>query len=292
MTNSSCSMALLRSFSTSNRVNARSYIAELNTLKSPPSSLTRYMAVSASLRRPSASWVRAPPKEMPMLAITYSSRPSMINGLRSSSVILSATCTACAGSSTASISMTNSSPPKRARVSSGRKQRLRRWATSVRRRSPTSCPRESFTTVKPSRSMNSTAIRLCRLLVRLKACPRRSMKSWRLGEVSETIVECLVMQALFQSLTLGKIVEDPLPVEGFARFVPYQHRLLTHPHHRAVLGHQTVLFAEWLLAPRLEALIGGKDPLTVAWVETLGPQLLGLPLLGVYPSICSICGLV
>src|SRR5215212_751784 len=112
MTNSSCSMALLRSFSTSNRVNARSYIAGLNTLKSPPSSLTRYMAVSASLRRSSGSWVRASPKEMPMLAITYRSRPSMMNGLRSSSVILSATRTACAGSSTASISMTNSSPPE------------------------------------------------------------------------------------------------------------------------------------------------------------------------------------
>src|SRR5215218_3420265 len=88
------------------------------------------------------------------------------------------------------------------------------------------------------------------------------------------------MQALLQRLALGKIVEDPLPVEGFARFVPYQHRLFVYPHHRAVLGQQTVLLAEGLLAPRLEALVGGKDPLPVAWVETLGPQLLVLPLLG------------
>src|SRR5215210_6102430 len=100
------------------------------------------------------------------------------------------------------------------------------------------------------------------------------------GEVGEVVVECLVMQALLQGLALGKIVEDPLPVEGFARFVPYQHRLLTHPHHRAVPGQQAVLLPERLAAPRLEALVGGKDPLTVVWVETLGPQLLVLPLLG------------
>src|SRR5215213_4767875 len=40
------------------------------------------MAVSASLRRASGSWVRASPREMPMLPATYSSRPSMMNGLR------------------------------------------------------------------------------------------------------------------------------------------------------------------------------------------------------------------
>src|SRR5215218_415426 len=129
--------------------------------------------------------------------------------------------------------------------------------------------------------MNSTATHLCRLMVRLKACPRRSMKSRRLGRsVSERIVECLVMQALLQGLALGKIVEDPLPVEGIARFVPYQQSLLTHPHHRPAFGQQTVLFAEGLLPTRLEALVGGKDPLTVLWVETLGPKLLCLPLLG------------
>src|SRR5215218_1083627 len=99
-----------------------------------------------------------------------------------------------------------------------------------------------------------------------------------IGQVSERIVQCLVMQALLQVLALGKVVEDPLPVEWFARFVPYQHRLLTHPHHRVVLGQQPVLLPERLPASRLEAFVGGKDPLTVVWVETLGPQFLGLPL--------------
>src|ERR671921_289270 len=88
------------------------------------------------------------------------------------------------------------------------------------------------------------------------------------------------MQALLQDLALGKVVEDPLPVEGFPRFVPYQHRLLTHPHHRVVLGQQAVLLPERLPASRLEAFVGGKDSFTVVWVETLGPQLLVLPLLG------------
>src|SRR5919112_893313 len=89
-----------------------------------------------------------------------------------------------------------------------------------------------------------------------------------------------ILEAFLQGLALGKIVEAPLPVEGFARFVPYQHRLLTDPHHRAVPGQQAVLLPERLAAPRLEALVGGKDPLPVVWVETLGPQLLFLPLLG------------
>src|SRR5919112_4115529 len=89
-----------------------------------------------------------------------------------------------------------------------------------------------------------------------------------------------ILEAFLQGLALGKIVEAPLPVEGFARFVPYQHRLLTDPHHRAVPGQQAVLLPERLAAPRLEALVGGKDPLTVVWVETLGPKLLVLPLLG------------
>src|SRR5215208_3349298 len=90
----------------------------------------------------------------------------------------------------------------------------------------------------------------------------------------------MVMQSLLQSVVRGTGVGDPLPVEGFARFVPYQHCLLTDPHHRPILSQQTVLLPERLAAPRLEALVGDQDPLTVVWVKALGPQLLGLPLLG------------
>src|SRR5919112_1885400 len=89
-----------------------------------------------------------------------------------------------------------------------------------------------------------------------------------------------ILEAFLQGLAFGKVVKAPLPVEGFARFVPYQHRLLTDPHHRPILGQQPVLLPERLAAPRLEAFFGGKDPLTVVWVDRLGPKLLGLPLLG------------
>src|SRR5215208_1075855 len=82
----------------------------------------------------------------------------------------------------ASISTTNSSPPKRARLSSGRRQRLRRWATSVRSTSPASWPNESFIILNSSRSVSRTAtFRPLLRLVRSRAFRRRSTKSWRFG---------------------------------------------------------------------------------------------------------------
>src|SRR5918995_6679162 len=89
-----------------------------------------------------------------------------------------------------------------------------------------------------------------------------------------------MLEPLLQSLALGKVVEDPLPVERFACFVLQEDRLLTDPPHSPVSRHQAVLFAEGLLVPRLEALVGGQYPLPVVGVEALGPQLLLPPLLG------------
>src|SRR5918995_3169038 len=89
-----------------------------------------------------------------------------------------------------------------------------------------------------------------------------------------------MLEPLLQSLALGKVVEDPLPVERFACFVLQEDRLLTDPDPRPVLGQQAVLFAEGLLVPRLEALVGGQYPLPIVGVEALGPQLALPPLLG------------
>ena len=75
-------------------------------------------------------------------------------------MILSATRTACAGSSTSSKQHDELVPPEAGQGILRAQARLRRWATTVRSRSPASWPRESFTTLKPSRSMNSTATRL------------------------------------------------------------------------------------------------------------------------------------
>ena len=62
------------------------------------------------------------------------------------------------GSSTPGIITANSSPPRRATVSSGRTQPRRRSATEISSASPTWWPSESLTVLKSSTSMNRTAI--------------------------------------------------------------------------------------------------------------------------------------
>ena len=51
----------------------------------------------------------------------------------------------------------NSSPAKRANISSLRKHFFNRLLTSINNKSPPSCPNESFTNLNPSRSINSKA---------------------------------------------------------------------------------------------------------------------------------------
>jgi hypothetical protein len=177
-------MARWSSFSIFKRPMACSCITGSNTRYPRPSSLAWYMAVSASLSSSSEEvllW--AVPRAMPMEGLMNSSRPSRTNGSLKASTIRPATRTASAGFSTSSTMTVNSSPPKRAKVSSGRRHPLRRSPTATSRRSPTSWPKESFTSLKLSRSINSTAtfLRPDRLLVRSRACLRRSMNRERLG---------------------------------------------------------------------------------------------------------------
>src|SRR5918994_5122641 len=91
-------------------------------------------------------------------------------------------------------------------------------------------------------------------------------------KIGQVVVEGPMLEPLLQGLALGKVVDNPLPVERFARFISQEDRFLADPHHRSVPGHQTVLFAEGFLSPRLEALVGGQDPLPIVRVEALGPQ--------------------
>src|SRR5215210_4232143 len=100
------------------------------------------------------------------------------------------------------------------------------------------------------------------------------------GEVGQVVMEGPMLEPLFQGLALGKVVEDPLPVEAFARFVGEENSLLTDPYYRPVFGQKPVLLAEGLPTPRLEALVGGQYSLPVVGMEALGPQFFGLPLLG------------
>ena len=84
-------------------------------------------------------------------------------------------------SATSSSKMVNSSPPRRAAVSSGRRQACMRLAVSTSSSSPALCPRLSLITLKLSRSRKSTAAALCRRAARARACSSRSMNSARFG---------------------------------------------------------------------------------------------------------------
>ncbi len=78
---------------------------------------------------------------------------------------------------TSSMRMANSSPPRRAAVSSGRRQSERSLATRLSSWSPTPCPRLSFTVLKSSRSMKSTARWEPVWPIRARACSSRSWNS-------------------------------------------------------------------------------------------------------------------
>ena len=76
---------------------------------------------------------------------------------------------------------TNSSPPKRETRSESRTVVEMRWATLRSKSSPTWWPSESFTVLKLSRSMNSTASELPRRRAMARALSSRSRRWVRLG---------------------------------------------------------------------------------------------------------------
>ena len=83
---------------------------------------------------------------------------------------------------TSSQHTTNSSPPNRATVSDGRTVARSRAAASTRIASPHACPSESLTSLKWSRSRNSSATLMpSTRSARLSAWPSRSTSSVRLG---------------------------------------------------------------------------------------------------------------
>src|SRR5215210_122441 len=70
----------------------------------------------------------------------------------------------------------------------------------------------------------------------LEGPPQAVHEELAVGEVGKVIVEGPMLEPLFQGLALGEVVEDPLPVEWFARLVREEHRLLPDPYHRPVFG--------------------------------------------------------
>ena len=96
---------------------------------------------------------------MPMLAVTNTSPSISATGRAIASAIRSAMSSTVSSLLTLRQRIVNSSPPKRATTPLDPITELSRSATATSRRSPTVCPRLSFTTLNRSTSRNSTAMR-------------------------------------------------------------------------------------------------------------------------------------
>ena len=110
----------------------------------------------------------------------------------------------------------NSSPPWRAATSVERIVALRRWATSISRRSPARCPSESLTTLKLSMSRKRTRD-LCPAPPTAGQGPLDVVaEEDPIGEPGQRIVKGIVEELLLESLLLGG-VDDAGPARRAGR---------------------------------------------------------------------------
>ena len=153
------------------------------TTKSLPSErLAAYIAMSACRTSVSASGMSASPMATPMLAPTVVTTPSPSRTGTSSWARMRSTTRATPSRSIGPFSRrTNSSPPRRAAVSAGRRQPRRRSATVRSSTSPASWPKVSLTGLKPSRSRYRTAGQMRVRPAVSTACRTRSRNRVRLG---------------------------------------------------------------------------------------------------------------
>ena len=147
-----------------------------------PRALARYIAVSAARISSSGPWLWSPLIAIPMLTLAKVSDSPRRKGRPSSPWMRSATRVASAGARRESSKTMNSSPARRARVSSGLTQRSMRRASSHRSWSPAACPRLSLTYLNRSTSTKrrpqaSSGWRRARA----RARRRRSRSKVRLG---------------------------------------------------------------------------------------------------------------
>ena len=98
----------------------------------------------------------------------------------------------------------NSSPPRRAIVSLGAQAARRRWPTCTSSWSPAAWPRLSLTTLKRSRSMNSTASSWPQVFAAGQGVGDAVEEQRPIGQPGERIVEGAVAQLLFEDFALGR----------------------------------------------------------------------------------------
>src|SRR5260221_228683 len=109
------------------------------------------------------------------------------------------------GSSIASMSTMNSSPPRRATVSASRTNPFKRFDAALSTLSPTACPRLSLISLKQSRSMKISAAFLpvrCELAI---ACFRRSRNIQRVCQPRQRVVAGQVIDVALAFIQLGQV---------------------------------------------------------------------------------------
>src|SRR5262252_9399845 len=174
-----------------------------------PPALARYIAVSASRNMSSGRSYPALDMAIPTLTLENISYPRTSMGAASSSWIRSATPMASASQLMSSSRTVNSSPPRRASVSPGRRQRSSRRAIPTSSSSPAWCPRLSLIDLNRSRSRYSTAnseLPSAAGAVKHVLQPIEEQRAVR--EIGERIVERPPLQLLLGHLALGDVARD------------------------------------------------------------------------------------
>jgi hypothetical protein len=143
------------------------------------------MALSASRSREDAVAATSP-VAIPMLAETVTRCPPRSTGPASAARTRSAIPVASSTPGDRSTRIANSSPPRRARVSSARTADCSSRPTSRMSWSPAAWPRLSLTALKPSRSRKTTATSPPLRAVRRSASSSRSVNSARLASPVRT----------------------------------------------------------------------------------------------------------
>src|SRR2546425_4474059 len=185
-TSSSCPMACRSSAVSSSRAASWSSCRGAYTAYPRPARLAMYIATSARRSRVSASWPWSGYTAMPMLALAWMLRSTIAKGRSSAARIFLAVIAPPSLPASPAGRTANSSPPRRAIVSEGLRRLSRRSATCCSNWSPTSCPRVSFTSLKPFMSMTSRVTDfLSRCAVRM-AWRSRSFSKVRFGRPVRT----------------------------------------------------------------------------------------------------------
>ena len=219
-------MARRRSLPRFSRATAASCISSSKTSsRSRPSSLARYIAASALRSSTSASGPS--PMARPRLAVRNTSVPSSsTNGWASAWSRRSAIANTALLPATCSERITNSSPPKRAMVSSGRTIERSRSAKRTSSWSPAPWPRLSLTTLNRSRSRKRTATSSLSCRARHQRVLEPVEHEGAVGQAGEVVVDGLVGEPALGLVALERDLEQlpgggdrgPLVGVGLARF--------------------------------------------------------------------------